>query len=279
MRTLANLQSVFLLCGTLAILTAGCEQQDSKKEYLARVGDAYLTHDAMETLVDSTTRASETLTREYVRRWVNDELLYQEARRQGLENTELFRQRLAEARRQLAVEALLQKEVYGTAASIPEDTLRAYFQLHHAEFPLQHDVVRINLAVFNARDKANAFRAKILSGMTWQAALRLTLDDSATSRALLTHTEQQYFNQQTLVPPELWRVAISLLPHEISFPVRSEETYVVIQLLTSLTRGEIAPFDMVQDEIRQRLLIEQRRQHYANLLARLQSQYEIEIVP
>lgn len=261
----------------LILAQSGCEQPQSKREYLARVGDAYLTRQAMDMRGDSTILHSPALLRDYVNRWVDNELLYQEARRQGLEHTEQFRQQLAEVRRQLAVEALLSKELYADTIGLTDDTIRAYFAKHYNDFLLQNDVVKINMATFTAWEHANAFRRMITRGQSWESAIEELLNDPATSPSVVSHVEQRYYTQQTLFPPELWRVAINIGRGEISFPVKIQNTYTVIQTLGSLKRGSPAELELVQNEIRQRLLIEQRRRRYSQLLTRLQSQSDVEI--
>jgi peptidyl-prolyl cis-trans isomerase C len=268
---------VLLVYLIITLPQQGCEQQQSKRKYLARVDDVYLTQQTLEALADSTILSSPALTRNFVNRWVDNELLYQEARREGMENTDQFKQQLAEVRKQLAVEALLNKEVYTDTSEVHDDSIRAYFAQYHGDFLLQQDVVKINIIAFTVREKANAFRWKVTGGQSWESVLQAALEDSANASSIVTHVEDHYYTQQTLVPPELWRVAINLGRGEISFPVRVENTYAVVQTLASLKRGAPAELGFVQDEIQQRLLIERRRRQYDALLNRLQSQSQVEI--
>jgi len=269
--------SLWTLCTWVILAQTGCEQPQSQREYLARVGDAYLTRQAIGAQGDSTILHSPALLRDYVNRWVDNELLYQEARRQGLENTEQFRQQLAEARKHLAVEALLSKELYADSRWLTDDTIRAYFARYQSDFLLQNDVVKINMATFTAWEHASAFRRLVSRGQSWRSAIEELLNDPATSPFVVSHVEERYYTQQTLLPPELWRVATNIGRGEVSFPVKIQNTYTIIQTLGSFKRGSQAELEFVQSEIRERLLIEQRRRLYGELLARLQSRYDVEI--
>lgn len=265
--------SISLLC---LILFIGCEPRESKKEYLARVGDSYLTRESVEALTDSGMLSSDARLREYVHRWANTELLYQEARRQGMENSETFQQQLSDARKQYAIEALLQRELYSDTAGILEDSIRSYLENNKPDFFLRQTVVKVNMVVLASREKANSFRTQARR-FSWQQAFQAMHEDTASRPMIMTVVEHRYYSQQTLFPPDLWRVALNLYPGEMSFPVRTQDGYVVIQLLAILRPGMAPELDMVRDEIRQRLLIERRRQQYADLLTRLRSKYEIDV--
>lgn len=268
----------FLWGLTLGLLISGCEKRETKKEYLARVGDSYLTKEEMTAVEDSTLLSSDARIRDYAARWINNELLYQEARRRGIENSETVQRHATEARKQLTIQAFLQKELYQDTLHIPEDSIRTYFESHPEEFLMREDVVKVNLIAFTSREKANAIRAKIVSGTRWESAVQTVVNDTSSQSFLISRVDGKYYTQGTLYPPELWRVATNLAPREISFPVRTQEGFFLIQLLAIFRQGAHAQLDMVRDEIHQRLIIEQRRQRYAELLARLRSQHEVEVV-
>ncbi len=256
-------------------LVGGCQPREPRSGYVARVGDSFLTTDEIEN--DSTRKSSAAMIRQEAARWVNNELLFQEARRQGLENSEKVQRQVREARKQLSIEALLQKEIYGDTIHIAEDSISTYFKSHPEEFLLREDVVLVSLVAFTDRGKANSFRAKIFRGAQWDSVLSTFENDTAAQKSISSSTSAKYYTQQTLFPAELWRVAMNLPSGETSFPVRTQGAFVVIQTHAKFRHGTGAPLDLVRNEIRQRLTINARRQRYAELIAHLRSQYEVEI--
>lgn len=255
---------------------SSCERSDQKSDYLARVNDSYLTSDQIIADGDSSLLSSPTALRDYVSRWVNNELLYIEARRQGIENSEALQQHLLQARKRLSVVQLLESQVYGDTASIDEDSIKAYFALHAEDFIIREGVLKLRLVALASREAANAFRARLMGGASWEYAVGQLQHDSAGQ--IVEESAGKYFTQHTLFPPEIWRVAANLAPTEISFPVKTQGGYFVIQCLAVLRQGSQSELDMVRDEIRQRLIIEQRRLRYTDLLARLHSKYEVEVI-
>ena len=261
----------------ITVIVSSCEKREQKRGYLARVGDSYLTEEQVEGAGDSSIISSNTRLREYVSQWVNNELLYQEAKRQRVENSEDFQKLLSSTRKRLSIETMLEKELYQDSMEIPEDSISAYFESHLNDFLLQDDAIKLRMVAFATREPANSFRTKVVDCSLWEAALESLLNDSALQKSVLVNTNEKYFTQHTLYPTELWRVANNLGAKEISFPIRTQAGYYIIQPLAFLRRGLRADIALARDEIRQRLIIEHRRAQYNELLSHLRSKYEVEI--
>lgn len=260
-----------------AVVLSSCGKLEQKKEYLARVGDAYLTKEQVAVEGDSGTTSSKARLREYVGQWINNELLYQEAKRRGVETSESFQKLLTDARKRLSVEVMLEKEVYHDSVEISEDSIRAYFESHPNDFLLTDDVIQLSIAAFTTRELANSFRTKVTSGVPWESALESMMNDSASQKSILMNAGEKYYSQHTLYPAELWRVANNLAPKELSFPIRTQTGYFILRLSSLHQRGSRADIAMVYDEIRQRLTIERRRARYNEILSNLRSKHEVEI--
>ena len=117
---------------------------------IARVGSAELTDFDLRAAGADSLSAVRGYASEYVSEWVISELLYQEATRRGLSDSDELRRQLEETRKSLAIAALLDKELSvshnDTAWSL--DSAQAFYRAHPDEFTLQEDVALISLAVF-----------------------------------------------------------------------------------------------------------------------------------
>jgi peptidyl-prolyl cis-trans isomerase C len=224
--------------------------------------------------LDTVRGISEAQVRMYTGRWVNMELLYQEAKRQGLDNDEQVLQSLEEAKKQLAINALLEKEVFTDAPSaIPYDAVTRYFRSHLAEFTLTSDVVWISFAVFTERSPAEAFRSSALKDKGW----RQSLDGVKGSPAFITKSDSVFYTSASLYPTELWKVSLALGDGEVSFPVKTSAGYFVILSLGNFTKGDEPPLQYIEDNIRNRLLMEQRQERYAEYLESLRRRHTVQI--
>lgn len=241
---------------------------------MARVGESVLTPDDLTALSDSLPADA---VRDYVASWVSSELLYQEAVRRGLADTDRLREQLADLRRRLAVEALLD-EVFaaGDTAAINDDAVAAVYASGGPAFLLREDVANLSFVLFAERDPANVFRARILRGAAWEEAVTAALQDTTPANRLLQVATRQYFTRTNLYPEELWKLARTLPKNEASFVVRTPAGYYVMAVHSLKQQGEMPDLEYCAEEIRDRLRIEQRRREYERLLASLRGTTPVE---
>lgn len=269
--------NVVLVIG-LAFL-AGCGTKDSGQRPVARIDDRTLTLEEVRARMDSTRGVTTAQVGEFARRWINDEILYREAVRRGLDNKESVRAQMEEARRQLVINALLQDEIYtqGSAESTLEE-IAQYYAAHNKEFTLPTDVALVSFLLFTDRDAANAFRAVVLKGTPWPQAVRQTMADPKQSSLILASMDSAYYTQTTLLPVELWRVATASTKPEPSFPVHTDEGSYILVVWKLSHQGQIADLAYVEREIRSRLAIDRRRHALDGLIERLRSKHAVELM-
>lgn len=266
-----------LLFGVL-LLAAGCTGTDKQRTYVARVGTAELTADDLRYMADSTVTAGRS-PREAVNDWIVNELLFQEAARRGLTAAESYRRQVDDAKKRLAIAALLDQELYA-----PDDTVLvnnaavdAAYEASPDEYVLHEDVVLASYIMFAERDAANGFRSAVLRGMNWSDAVREARRDPKTSSLVLQTAYRQYFTQATMFPPELWKLARSLGRDEVSFVLQTSRGYFVVRSNGIRRQGEAPDLEYVRSEIRQRLLVTERRARYERLVENLRSRYGIDV--
>ena len=271
-----------LLHRALAILLAitistGCTREEDRKPPVARVGESVLTTADL-ALVEDSLWHSPRAVREYVTTWVSSELLFQEAVRRGLADNEELQRQLAILRRRMAVQALLDQIFRATdTASVGEDAIAAVYASQGTAFLLKEDVANVSFALFADRDPANMFRSRILRGSSWQEAVAATQGDSLNRSQLLQVATRQYFTRTNLYPEELWKLARTLNKDEISFVVKTEAGYYVLAVHSLKHEGEMPDLDYIRSDIRDRLLLEQRRTSYERLLSSLRGSTPVEV--
>lgn len=258
-----------------AMLTS-CGRQAQQPQEVAKVDDQTLTLDAVHRQLDTSGGISEMQVRMYAAQWVNSELLYQEARRLGLDHSESVLKNLEDARRQLAINALLEKEIFNDdPRAISREEVAIYFRNHQEEFVLHDDIVYISLAVFSDRGAASTFREEALQGAGWTAAV--VESQNAEKTSLITRTDSVFYTQATLFPSKLWKVASALGVDEVSFPVRTNEGYFVLLSLGSYQRGATPPIEYVEGMIRGRLVLQKRQQRYGEYMDVLRKKHTVQI--
>ncbi len=254
----------------------GCAKKpENTTRYVARVGDVRL---SPEELSNSGAAHAEHLSRQYVSNWVTNELLYQEARRNGFSEADEVVRQIEEAKRQLVINAYLEKKVYADEPSdINEEELSTEFKDHRSAYRLHEDVAKMSFAVFEEREAANAFRLKILRGKSWNDAVQEIQSDPETKQQVLRVATQEYFTQSMLYPEELWKIARTLSKEDISYVVKTNDGYCVVLVHATMKQGELPDFEYAKNEIRERLSIERRKVQYEELLATLHTRYDVDV--
>jgi hypothetical protein len=271
------MRSIHLSLLLVGALLSGCRPQRSG-QVIARVGTAELTLDEAKTHIDTTRAAFDYALNDYATYWVNTEILYQEAKRQGVEDSPEFTRQLEEVRRQLANQTFLERSIYSDTAGVSQEAMQQYFREHAREFLVHENTLQLNIVALNSRDLANTFSAAVTKGTAWPAAVENLLRDSSAAPSVLSVTRAQNFTMQTLFPPALWKVASALSISEVSFPVKTAGGYFVLQCLARFEQGSPAAFDLARPEVRQRLLIESRRHKYDELLGTLRKKSDVELM-
>ncbi len=261
----------------LVVLAAGC-QRYSGGSYVAKVGSSTLTKADIEH-VRSLSRDSILDTRRYVDEWVITELLFQEAERRGIANDEEVRRQAEEARRHFAVAALLQKEIYDDTSGVTDDSIESYYERNKVGFTLREDVVNMSFAAFTDREGANAFRTQLLHGTSWDEAVASFQKDTSGHGTLYQSAERQYFTRGRTYPQELWKLATTMPKGDVSFVVKVENSYYVLVTNAVMRQGTIPEIGYVRNDVRDRLLIERRREHYERLIASLRSRANVDVGP
>jgi len=275
-----NINTVCLptLLVLLTFVVCSCTRERVRTPYVARVDAAELSPADLAAMCD-TSGSGRKQARAFINDWIVTELLYQEAVRRGIADGEEIRRQVDAARHRLAISALLDKELGANDTLLaPEAAVRAYFDTSAGAFALREDVVNASYALFSERDAANTFRSRVLRGTGWSEALQQSRRDSATRSQLLQIADHQYFTRTTLYPEELWKLARALRKDEVSFVIKTNAGYYVLQLHGSRHQGEPPDFAYVRDEVRLRLLIGLRRARYEQLVRDLRNRHAVEVL-
>ena len=265
----------FAAAAVVSLIFASCSRPAENAQEVARVDDQALTTEMIRRQLDTAGGVSEMQIRMFARQWVNEELLYQEAQRQGLDRSDEVLRSLESAKRELTINALLEKNVYNeTPQSVSKEEIAEYFKTHSEEFVLRDDLVEISMAVFSDREPAAAFRETALEGGGWEAAMA---EAKSGHSPLVTRTDSAFYSQSTLIPAKLWKVASALGPGEVSFPVKTTAGYFVILSIGTYQRGATPPVDYVEDAIRGRILMQHRQERFTQYLEGMRKKHSVQV--
>ncbi len=253
-------------------MAIGCSKNAPDKTPVARIDNQTLALEEIRAHLDTTREPSQAQIQQYIQQWLTEESLYREAIDRGLDHTDEINQKVEDVRRQLAINALLEKEVYSQQTSnFSTQDIRRYYDTHIKEFNVMQDVALVSFALFKNRDVATEFRNLVLKGTPWNSAL------NQEAQAIVTRIDSSYQTQATLMPAELWRVASKSTSRELSFPIGTDNGYYILVVWKFIKQGQTADAPLVEQEIRGRLTVERRRQIFNQLVQNLRAKHAIQV--
>lgn len=256
---------------------AACGRSDVDRDFVARVGNSYLDKDDLELALSNlpvgldSTHAAE----QFIDRWVTDELLAQEARGQNLQNDPDVRRRMEESERSVLIGTLVSR-MY-REVEIPTDReIRAYFDRNVDNLTLRESFLRIRY--LSTYDSAAAVLAvAVLDTLdqssrpdsTWRSIVGAAAIEPEVCLALSVNyfPESRFFRNI----PELTESIERLRPGQTAPIIRIENQYHVIHLVDRVPAGTKPNLEWVVDDIRNRLLIDKRKQMYLDQVQRLRN--------
>jgi peptidyl-prolyl cis-trans isomerase C len=269
--------AVVLICALAPVLPS-CVRKSETSTFVARVNNEYLTPEKVKGSLDSTGGTTDPQVREFVTQWVNSALLYEEAKAQGLDRSVQVNETLEEMRRQLAVNRLLETEVYKDQGfKITDEDVKAYYDQHKDAYLLTEPLAKIRFVVFADKDVALRFRGQLAKGKTWDESLQSLSGDSSIAGTILGRVDSEYVKQSATESAEFWEAVKQLHAGDFSQVANGAVGYFVANLLEMQRAGEIADFPSVATESRERVLIDKRRNALSGFLERLKKKYAVQV--
>lgn len=256
----------------LPVLFIGCEKEPDNFDYVAKVNNSYLTREEFASLVDTST-ASQIRKNEVIARWIQAELLYQMAEREGLLTQGQYKTTLQKSERELAGALMIDRMIKAENIETDPNEIKTYYEKNINEFRIPTEAYALNLAEFIDEDKAIRFR-NLAVNTGWSKAVTQFISDEY----VVNHRSNRLFLSYEINPAPLFRLVNELYPQEISIVISSKPGYyTVVQLLERLTDGSVPSFEYVEQNAKDRVIAIKRQALLNNFIKELYSKSKIEI--
>ena len=201
---------------------------------------------------------------------VDDELLMQEARRQGLDQTDSFRDRVRYFKEKLLKDELLKDRMKDTV-ELTKDELDRYYAQHANELltPLK---VRVSQMLLPNYAAAKDLETQVNRGGDFgKFAQRYSIDTKTKAKG---GDLGPY--RKGLVIPEVDEAIHALKPGMVSAPIKTDAGYYLVMI--NALDPEIIQADLARRErLRQELLYLKRKQHFDEVIADIKSKAVIRV--
>jgi peptidyl-prolyl cis-trans isomerase C len=203
--------------------------------------------------------------RDFVRRWVDTEVLRQEAIRRGLKTDPYVEARLKELEQQFLADYLVFAELR-KRTEVSEEEVETYYAAHEREYMNEYRVSQI--LVSSPEEAARA--AELLKTKSWAwVANRFSIDASGKRGGDLG-----YLAKGNMIP-ELEAIVFDMKPNDVTGIVKSDFGYHIFRLDDVREALVSVGLDDVREQIMNTLMLEKRKKAYRELLDSLKAKADI----
>ena len=252
-----------------AAVLYGCGKESPKEDFTARVNNSYLNSREL----DSLTGLTDQYKSEIIRNWVNRELLFQEALKEGIIDSKEYRNIIENSKKELASSMFINSFMSKKIIEPEPAQLKKYYEDHRENFLLDSDSFLLNEITFNDLETGINFRNALIES-NWKRVSAMFNNDSHRTGEEVNIVRKR----EEIHPGGLMRIVSELEPDEVSIVFNDEnKTFYIVQLINKFPKGTIPPFDFIKGEAEKRYVIEQKKKALQDYLEELYSKNDIEI--
>ncbi|NOX67274.1 MAG: hypothetical protein GXO85_16125 [Chlorobi bacterium] len=248
-----------------------CTEKKEEK-YIAKVGDSYLTEAEVDHVMSSNVDSSK-FREEYIRQWIEDELLYLAAKKEGILSSKDYKSLTKQSSKMIANSLLIKSILENLKIKDDSSSVRKYFMDNPDEFKLTQLAILYNYASFNKYNAAEKFKTSLLQN-NWDDAVDKILHSTE-----LIDSGKEIFLYVVKNSPDIYsKVYKTLVQNQISEVMETfDGHYIVFQLLEKYDRNEIPNLSIIYDLVKERYIAQQRELAYKSYVKQLYSDYSSSI--
>ena len=264
---------------SMVLVLMGCGAPPPPTNYVARLGDAQLTAEDLAASLDllSPNQDTTAATSHIAEQWVVNQLLVDEAQRLNLSSLPDVQRQIEQNAQSILIATLVERWMEDAAEAASADEIAAYYARNRELLVLREPYVRIRYATLTdpedaetcRRDLQDATRRAIADSL-WVTTIADCAEDPDEARALAT----QHIPERQLLQtyPVLASVLSTLRDGEIAPLIEQGETLHLVQMAERHPIGTVPELGWVEDEIRNRIAIQRRKQIYSRQVQRLRTE-------
>lgn len=209
-------------------------------------------------------------TERFVDELVKKEVLYQEAKKKGLENNPEFQKKVEDFKKLTLISTLLEKEIE-EKSKVTDKEVQDYYEAHKKDFAANNQVRASHILVKTEED-AKKLLDQIKKGADFAKLAKANSIDTGSAK---NGGDLGFFSRGQMVP-EFERAAFGLKKGELSNPVKTQYGYHIIKV-TGVKEGSVVEFDKIKQLLTQRLTSAKQKDLFDSYVNDLKKSYKVEI--
>ncbi len=266
-----------LLILTLFLSLGGCQKKEKiqtpSTEVIARVNDVVLTQRDLEMDIPEAQRSFITpeQKRDYVRRWIENEILHQQAKSKKIDQDDSVKWLIDRTVRSTIIEAFLEKEL-GARAKVTEEEAKQYYQKNKNRFRREEVEVRLSHILVRNIAEAGLVTVRMQGGESFDMiAKQMSLDEAT----------KQKGGDMGIIPlsklsPQFYEEVAKLEIREVSPPIQTDYGFEIIMVTDRKEKDSIIEYELVKDQITDFLILAKKKKELGNLLEELKKEAKVE---
>ncbi len=260
---------------TCVLITWGCGGQDTgrPKDSVACVGNTCLTDRDIQYQIPESYRGMAPLEekKEYVRRWLRNEVLYQAAKNEKLDQDKRVQALAQQAFKDIVVQQYLDAKLKNKIEVTPEEALGFYRQ-NQSMFIWDDDYMRFS-HIFTKKVAGISLADLLLKeGNKFEDVAVRTSEDERTKK----QGGDLGFMKMNDLSPEIVEYAQKLKLNETSSPIQTSYGYEIIKLTDIKLKGSPQDFESVKEKIDNLLASNNRQRDIDKMVQELSDQERVE---
>lgn len=269
---------VLLVFVATSVVLFACAKQGEQKSsaYLAKVGSAAITQEDVNRELKGLPDQIQKMfvgpdgTARFVDELVKKEMLYQEAKKRGLEKNSDYQKKVEDFKKITLISLLLGKELE-EKAKVTDKDVKDYYEAHKGEL-MANNQVRASHILVKSEEEAKKIMEQIKKGDDFA---KIAKEKSVDPGSAKNGGDLGYFSRGQMVP-EFENVAFGLKEGQVGGPVKTQFGYHIIKV-TGKKEGKVVEFEKVKDLLTQRVTAEKQKTAFDSYIDNLKKGYKIEI--
>ena len=257
----------------LLITLLGCSRSPTEHIVLAKVGNAELTMQKIHEDLGNQFLGSDSLriVHDYIRRWVEQELLYQGAIRSGYEEDKTIRAEMDRMKRQLLSNIYLENSVRDQMKNSDDEVLN-YYQNNISNFLTDENCFVVQHIVVKTAKDARLVMEELKKRNSLE---EIQADDVEISTGILSKIRNPI--PESKIPDALLREIRKLKVGETANPISYDSEFSIIKLLDSIKKDDPVPLQYVRTRVESMLSVQKKREGYERLVEELKEETDVYI--
>jgi peptidyl-prolyl cis-trans isomerase C len=275
----ASIMIVFVTLVFISGCSHGEKANSGNDQIYATVNGVKLTENDMRSLVprDFYDRLTSDHKNQIIEEWIQNELLYQEALKEGIDREESIQRLLNQSRQHLLSNELLERRLESIEKPADE-VLKQYYDEHRDLFELQANEYRVRYALFDNKVDADDFHRKVKRDESFSDLARVVSKDPSSTNG----GDIGVINEE-MVDPAIWEGIISTKTkyglHRISDPFSVVDGWACIIIDEEYEAGTLKLFEHARELVYDMYMTEQREKVKKDFVERLISNADIKRFP